>query len=347
MKQSLPEYLICPRCARNFIADFKKMKKDEVIEGVLTCSNAHRFPIKNGIPRLVYDKASGFVKTEKAFSVKWKNYNKSLHAKKWYDFQKNWFLDRFGWKNLANFNRFLKTRRFILDAGTGIGNSANLFSTNSQAQVFALDASESIDFAYRKYGDKPNIHFIQADLRNLPFKKRFFDFICSDQVLHHTDNTKSSFRNLVNHLQKKGLISIYVYKKKSPIREFVDDFIREKTTKMSEKECIEFSKDMTYLGKTLSKLKRKIRIKKDIPILDIKAGIYDVQRFVYWNFIKCFWADDGNFERSVGVNFDWYYPKYAFRHTPEEVRQWYKDIGLEITHFDEIESGISVSGTKK
>ena len=346
MKQGLLEYLVCPRCTRNFTADFKKIEKDEVLEGLLACSKGHKFYIKNGIPRLVYDKSSGFVKTEEAFSAKWKNYNKSLHAEKWYDFQKNWFLDRFGWKSLANFNKFLKTRKFILDAGTGIGNSAKLFSTNSKAQVFAIDASESIDFAYHKYGDTSNIHFVQADLRNLPFKKKFFDFICSDQVLHHTDNTKASFRNLTSHLQKKGKISIYVYKKKSPIREFADDFIREKTIKMSEEECIEFSKDMAYLGKTLSDVKNKIRIKRDIPLLGIKAGIYDVQRFIYWNFIKCFWADDGNFERSVGVNFDWYYPKYAFRHTPDEVRGWYKEAGLKVIHFNEIESGISISGIK-
>lgn len=346
MKQDLLGYLVCPRCARSFAFDFKKIKNGEVMEGLLVCSKGHRFLIKNGIPRLVYDKSSGFVKTTKAFSAKWKNYNKSLHAKKWYNFQKNWFLERFGWKSLANFNKFLKTRKFILDAGTGIGNSAKLFSSNPQAQVFAIDASESIDFAYRKYGNTSNIHFIQADLRNLPFKKKFFDFICSDQVLHHTDNTRSAFRNLTTHLQKKGLISIYVYKKKSPIREFTDDFIREYTTKMSEKECMEFSKDMAYLGKTLSNLKSKITIKRDISLLGIKKGIYDVQRFVYWNFIKCFWSDDGNFERSVGVNFDWYYPRYAFRHTPEEVRKWYKESRLKVIHFNEIESGISVSGIK-
>lgn len=346
MKETVLEYLICPRCEGGFTVDHKKIESNEILEGSLVCLKGHKYLIKDGIPRLVYDKSSDFVKTEEAFSAKWKNYNKSLHAKKWYNFQRDWFLDRFGWKNLSNFNKFLKTRKFILDAGTGIGNSAHLFSANSHAQVFAVDASESIVFAYRKYGHKSNIHFIQADLRNLPFKKKFFDFICSDQVLHHTDNTKLSFRNLIRYLQIGGLISIYVYKKKSPIREFTDDFIREKTTTMSEKECIEFSKDMTRLGKTLSDLKGKIKIKRDIPLLGIKAGVYDIQRFVYWNFIKCFWADDGDFERSVGVNFDWYYPKYAFRHTPNEVRMWCKDYGLKVTHFNEIESGISVSGIR-
>ena len=322
------------------------MGEEEVIEGILTCYKDHKFKITKGIPRLVIDKTKGFVETEKAFSSKWKKYNKSYYDKKWYTHQQNWFLDRFGWKTLTNFIKFLKTRTKILDAGTGLGNSAKLFSINPHSKVFAIDASESIDFAYKKYGNVSNIHFIQADLRKLPFKTEFFDFICSDQVLHHTKNTETSFKYLAKYLRKKGVISIYVYNKKAPIREFADDFIRKHTTNTTEKECVEFSRDMTYLGRNLSKLKAKIRIPHDIQILKIKAGTYDVQRFIYWHFLKCFWAEDDNFERSVGVNFDWYYPKFAFRHTPYEVRKWFKDIRLKITHFNEIESGISVSGMK-
>jgi len=191
-----------------------------------------------------------------------------------------------------------------------------------------------------------NIHFIQADIRQLPFKKNFFDFICSDQVLHHTKNTRTSFLKLTKLLVKGGLISIYVYNKKSPMREYADDFIREKTVNMKQKECIEFSKDMTNLGKSLSRLKKKIIIPRDIPILGIKKGTFDVQRFIYWNFLKCYWADDGNLERSIGVNFDWYYPKFAYRHTPIEVKKWFKEANLKIEYFNEIESGISVNGRK-
>ena len=260
--------------------------------------------------------------------------------------QQNWFLERFGWKTLKNFNRFLKTRTIILDAGTGLGNSAKLFSANPKAQVLAIDASSSIEFANKKYGNTPNIHFIQADIRQLPFKKQLFDFICSDQVLHHTKDTETSFKYLTKFLQKGGQISIYVYNKKAPMREYADTYIREFTTNMTEKECIQFSKDMTHLGKALSDLKKKITIPRDIPVLKIKKGTYDVQRFIYWYFLKCFWAEDGNFERSVGVNYDWYYPKFAYRHTPDEVRKWFKDVKVRITHFNETESGISVSGKK-
>jgi ubiquinone/menaquinone biosynthesis C-methylase UbiE/uncharacterized protein YbaR (Trm112 family) len=346
LKSILVNYLACPKCGKNLTLKSQKITHDEIIEGHLFCPNRHKFNIIGGIPRFIVDRDSGFVKTEDAFSSKWKTFNKTYHQKNWLLHQQNWFLDRFGWKTLKNFNKFLKTRTMILDAGTGIGNSAKLFSTNPGAQVFAIDASASIDFANKKYGDASNIHFIQADLRQLPFKKKFFDFICSDQVLHHTKDTETSFKYLTKFLQKNGQISIYVYNKKAPMREYADTYIREFTTNMTEKECIEFSKDMTYLGKALHDLKKKITIKRDIPVLKIKAGTYDVQRFVYWYFLKCFWAEDGNFDRSVGVNYDWYFPKFAYRHTPDEVRKWFKDVKIHINHFKEIESGISVSGKK-
>lgn len=346
MKNTLLEFLVCPICKENFTLKILKQQKSEIESGILRCSNNHKFNITGGIPRLIVDKAEGFVKTEDAFSEKWRKYNKYYHQKKWYLFQQNWFLDRFGWRNLPSFQRFLQTRKRILDAGTGLGNSAKLFSTNPKSLVFAIDASDSIEFAYKKYGQTPNIHFIQTDLRKLPFRDSFFDFISSDQVLHHTKNTETSFKYLTKFLKRDdSVISIYVYSKKAPMREFADDYIRKHTTKMSPQECVEFSKDMTNLGKSLSQLKKKIHIKRDIPILGIKAGTHDVQRLIYWYFLKCFWAEDGNFERSVGVNFDWYFPKYAYRHTKDEVKKWFNETKLNIIHFKEIESGISVSGT--
>ena len=346
MKSNLIEQIICPQCHTNFSLKVRKKLKEDIIQGTLICTNKHEFPIIRGIPRLVSDKQKDFVKTEDAFSSKWRNFNKTYHNKKWIDGQKKWFLERFGWKSISKLNDFLKTRSKILDAGTGVGNSAKLFSSNSKAQVFAIDASESIEFAYKKYGKIQNIHFLQADIRKLPFKNNFFDFICSDQVLHHTKNTESSFKKLSKLLTKKGIISIYVYRKKGPLREFADNHIRKSTINMTEKQCMEFSKNMALLGKSLSQLKKKITIKEDIPLLKIKAGTYDVQRFLYWNFLKCWWSPDVPFEQSVATNFDWYYPKFAYRHSEKEVKKWFKDLKLKISHFNEIESGFSINAIK-
>jgi len=347
LKSSLEEFLVCPTCRGKLILKVSKKKGNEIFSGKFHCLKCEEnYLIKNGIPKFVSDKTKDFLKTEDAFSSKWKQYNKSYHSKKWYDFQKKWFIERFDWKSFKNFKNFLKDKNFILDAGTGIGNSAHLLSMHENSTVFGIDASGSIEFAYKKYGKLNNIHFLQADLRQLPFKKSFFDYIQSDQVLHHTKNTETSYKYLTKFLKKGGSIAIYVYNKKAPIREFSDDFLRSITTKMSVKECIDFSKDMAILGKSLSALKKKITIPRNIPTLKIKAGTYNVQRFIYWYFLKCFWADDNDFERSVGVNFDWYYPKYAYRHTPLEVKKWFKDVKIKINNFKEVESGISVVGKK-
>lgn len=346
MRISLLNFLVCPKCRKNFILKIIKKTKNEILEGYLTCENSHKFKIINGIPRFVTDLTKNFVKTEDAFSAKWRRHHKNHHAQDWIKFQKHWFLDRYGWKSIHQFNKFLTSKYFILDAGTGIGNSAKMLSVNPESQVFALDASESIDFAYKKYGHIQNIHFLQADLRELPFKKKFFDYIYSDQVLHHTKNTFTSFNYLTKFLMPNGHISIYVYNKKAPIREYVDDYIRKITVNMNVNDCMEFSKDMAILGRSLSNLKKKIIIPRDIKILGVKAGTYDVQRFIYWHFLKCFWDPSDNLERSIGVNFDWYYPKYAYRHTQSEVKKWFNDSKTQIIHFKEIESGISVTGQK-
>ena len=103
---------------------------------------------------------------------------------------------------------------------------------------------------------------------------------------------------------------------------------------------------MSDLGKSISLLNKKIKIPKDIPILNIKAGTYDIQRFIYWNFLKCWWSADVPYEQSVATNFDWYFPKFAYRHSEKEVRKWFKSVKLKIVHFNEIESGFSVNGEK-
>ncbi len=347
LKILLLDFLVCPTCRGEFSINIRKKIKSEIIEGNFTCKKCKEvFSITKGIPRFVKDKTKNFIKTEDAFSAKWRLHHKNHQAQDWIDFQQKWFFERYEWKSQNQFLKFLENKNTILDAGTGVGNSAKMLSANSSSQVFALDASESIDFAYEKYGKQSNIHFLQADLRVLPFKKKFFDFIYSDQVLHHTKNTETSFNYLTKFLNKNGVISIYVYNKKAPVREYVDDHIRKTTVNMSVKDCMNFSKDMAILGKSLSKLNKKITIPNDIPILGVKAGTYDVQRFIYWHFLKCFWDPSDNFERSIGVNFDWYSPQYAYRHTSTEVKNWFKKSKLKISHFKEIESGISVTGKK-
>ena len=71
----------------------------------------------------------------------------------------------------------------------------------------------------------------------------------------------------------------------------------------------------------------------DIPALGIKGGRYDVQRFLYWNFLKCYWNPELGRETSVVTNFDWYSPSNARRYSEAEVRALVDNHGLTVQHF--------------
>lgn len=103
---------------------------------------------------------------------------------------------------------------------------------------------------------------------------------------------------------------------------------------------------MTKFGKALSDLHIEFEVPEDIPALGMKAGKYNLQRFFYYHIFKCFWNERFNFDENNLVNFDWYHPAYAYRHTPEEVKTWFQKAGLELVHIDISESRITARGLK-
>lgn len=105
---------------------------------------------------------------------------------------------------------------------------------------------------------------------------------------------------------------------------------------------MEFSDQVTELGRELSKTGARVELEHGVPLLGIEPGEHDVQRLIYWTFLKCFWNENFSDRLNVLVNFDWYHPPYASRHTEAEVRGWCDAAGLEIEHLDLCESGISV-----
>ncbi|HEV3141257.1 MAG TPA: hypothetical protein VGY57_12105, partial [Vicinamibacterales bacterium] len=105
-------------------------------------------------------------------------------------------------------------------------------------------------------------------------------------------------------------------------------------------------RSLTALGQSLASLHADVDVTEDVPLLGIKAGRYDVQRLMYWHFAKMFWNDAYSFDENHHVNFDWYHPRYAHRHTEDEIRGWCDSAHLTITHFDAQESGYTVRAVK-
>lgn len=340
------KYLCCPECKGSLLLKDELDSTDEIIDSHLICKSnkEHIFPVSNGIPRLLpLSMTSDQSKTVKSFSQKWKTSSLSNYGfeGKILDFHHKWYLQRYGWSSEEDFKSFLSDKSFILDAGCGVGRDVKWFAENTKGLVVGIDISESIDVARENLKEYSNVLLVNADISKLPFKEDFFDFISCDQVIHHTPDTEKTFKSLTKHITKEGFFSVYTYKIKGPIREFCEDFIREKTTKMDYGECYKFSKSITLLGKAFADLKQKVEITEDIPLLGIKKGTYDVQRFIYWHIFKCFWNDDYGMDVSIMTNFDWYHPLHAHRHSPEELKKWIKEENFEILNFDIGDAGLS------
>jgi SAM-dependent methyltransferase len=340
MKESLTSLLCSPFDGSSLSLDAEQRADGEVIAGQLLDASGHHFRIVDGVPLF-----AGDAERDEAFDYKWKLIGKSYgHEEPTRSERQAWYLQRYGFDTREHLQQFLNRKSLILDAGTGSGVDAAMFA-ECEGTVIAIDLSPEAALAtYRHLGLLPNVHVLQADLTRLPFPPGVFDFVSCDQVLHHTPNTADAFASLVRHVRAGGHLGLYVYKRKGAIREYVDDYLRAYTTQLTAGECFQFCESITELGKALSDLKVEIDLPKSIPILGIDAGRQDVQRFFYWNVMKCFWNDRFDFITNVVVNFDWYHPKYAWRHSPEEVRQWFVQHGMDIQRFDIAPSGITVLG---
>jgi hypothetical protein len=77
-------------------------------------------------------------------------------------------------------------------------------------------------------------------------------------------------------------------RKKAPIRELSDNYLRRVVAEMGEEEAWELSEQLTELGRILSGINASITV-PDIPTLGIKGGTHDVQRSIYWHMLKCYW----------------------------------------------------------
>ncbi len=351
MKRQAVEALACPHDGGPL--KLEGVEGDGDVEtGTLACQAGHSFEISGGVPRLAPGSGGGDDQagTFDSFSAKW-NFVSPDELEQRFAQQYEWYVERFGFGDEAGLGEFLVGREAVLEAGTGLGGDAARFAKLApDARVYGLDLSEGVVIAERHFGGPNgpgNLSYVQGDILELPFAEESFDFVSSDQVIHHTPDAARAFAELAKRLRPGGHLAVYVYVEKALLREMADTEIRKRTTQMSVADCMEFSAQMTELGRELSRLDAKVKLEKGVPLLGIEPGEHDVQRLIYWTFLKCFWNEDFSERLNTLVNFDWYHPPYASRHTEDEVRGWCGDAGLEVEHLDRAESGISVLARRK
>ncbi len=337
------------------------------IEEGLWQASTRWFPISRGVPCFLPDalrpdftafykrhgltppesvaatKVSDQALTVATFSDKWSRFRNYGVDPNHQTFLFDWYCKKLGMSSQDELKAFYRAKNLILEVGPGSGFNTRFMAEHTAGTVVAADISEA---AYTTFGNTrhlPNCHVVQADLMELPFADDTFDFVIADGVLHHTPNTHQAVQALYRKVKPGGQFFFYVYKQMGAARYFCDQMIREQFSKLEPEACYKACEGLTLLGRELSRLDAKITLEQPIPILGIPAGTHDVQRLLYYNFVKCFWNEAFDFETNNMVNFDWYHPHLAWQHSEDEVAGWLSALGVDEFSFHAANpNGISV-----
>ncbi len=311
MRKSHIEHLICCNCSGDLTLkpDDQARPKNDLIEGgVLKCSNCSReYKIIDSIPR--------FVDSEdytRGFGFQW-----NKHARVQYDSYNGLTLTKDRFFNSTRFSKNLNGE-LILEAGSGAGRFTEIAAA-TDALVVTFDHSNAVDINYAMNGAKENVLIVQADIYNMPFKKRYFDKIFCFGVLQHTPDVKNAFMALPPLLKQDGELAIDAYKKTFlatwlSTKYYVRPFTRHMEPRHLYALIQKYIDFMWPLALLLA------RIPKISHAINSRLLIAEYSRYGF--------AEDMLKEMAYLDSFDMLAPKYDSPQTIGTIQTWFKEAGL-------------------
>ena len=294
MKPRLQQLLACPRCKGELALKADEISGDEILTGLFRCAPCGAdFPVRGGIPRFVGGDAYA-----ESFGDEWHRFRTVQ-------------LDSANGSRESEDGFRLKTGlgpddvrgRVVLDAGVGAGRYTEVMGRWG-AEVVGVDLTRAVDAAAENLRQVPTAHLVQADIFALPFRDGTFDLAYSIGVLHHTPDTAGAFRCVAATVKKGGQLAIYVYFAGGLAR-YVSDVVRTITTRLP--------RPVVYYGSTVA---IPLNVVHQLPLVGrVSQVLLPTNTHQNWRWR---WLD----------TFDWYTPKYQWKHRYPEVIRWFRDAGF-------------------
>lgn len=333
METRLLKILRCPKCAGRLglkVYEHAADSDETVQAGLLTCvACGMSYAIWQGVPRMnqeedfrlpqgfVFEYTDDLCKDVPAIAS-----GKHTWAKNPYDL--SWSLDSdgaFTWGGLelatrrAYFYHYLQvppgslTGQLILDAGCGNGAlSAGL--AQDGPEVVAFDYSDIVARAAARgtrAGQGGRVHYLQADVRHLPFAKKSFDVIYSDGVIHLTENTRQTFSRLARLVKPGGRLFVAVSRRDLSVGYRIRKIPTDILQKLFRILPVSFGKPLCLAGAAVLSVYVRIMqwlgLKKKRPIGSLRQ-----EALILWNIVAL--------------------PQHQY-YVPEEVATWFREEGFE------------------
>lgn len=306
MKKRLLDLLVCPNCKSSLSLRDETLQKNEIREGYLECMKCRsRYEIRNFIPRFVVNNNYA-----SSFGLQWRSFRKTQ-------------LDRFSgipqsfdrFTSETGWNREQLKGKLVLDCGCGAGRFTDICAQFG-AEVIAFDSSSAVEACQENCGFLPNVHVVQADIYDLPFRQNFFDYVFCIGVIQHTPDPHKAVRNLLKYPRKKGQIALSIYEKRRvPHPRYL---LRPITTRIPEETLSKLVNDMVKILLPISCLCSRIPmigriIRFLIPVANYEGSLQLNKKQIY--------------EWALLDTFDWFAPKYDQPQHYKDVYKWLKQAG--------------------
>jgi len=276
----------------------------------LASASGRRYPIVRSVPRFVLDEEYA-----ETFGYQWNRFARTqLDSANGTTQSRDAFLEKTG---LSVGELRGKT---VLDVGCGMARFAEVVA-EAGARVVGIDLSSAVDAAAANLSRFENAAVVQADVFALPFAPESFDLVYSIGVLHHTPDTRSAFLALPRFVKRGGQISVWVYHRGLRWYLLISRLYRLVTTRLPKDLLLRLCRVAGPLGELQKRGKIGAALQWVFPI----STHPDPQ----WRILD---------------TFDWYSPKYQWKHSDEEVESWFRE-----TDFSDVWHGsfpVSVRGRK-
>jgi uncharacterized protein YbaR (Trm112 family) len=208
---------------------------------------------------------------------------------------------------LLDLDRRPVRRSLIAEIGIGIGGTADYVSRTEESELVGVDLGYAVDAAQQNFGQNPLLHIVQASAFSLPFREKIFDLVYSHGVIMATYSTRTAFDQLARLPKIGGRLYIWVY---SP---YDEERSLERRILMKMEQVIR---------PVIWRLPETLQTVALVPLLPL----YIIHQNL---FVK----DGGSsyarysWREAIHAARDRFTPRYAHRHTEEEVCAWFRETG--------------------